>query len=269
MATNSIGASVACLAVIVLFCEVARRVVLKITSKRYYEGLLMEIISTFQLCACTHELKLLGDYIIVDQQIGLTLTYVMTVVHLLTFRTATSNPSASLEQIYRRKLSIKSAIFRIACQFLSAAVAKLVMHFTWSFAFSELHLRHSLTGLECVSGLHTSSVYNGAAVEFCCAFAVHSAVIKIQQLKTKYRVCFIAAVITFVVFAGGPLTGAVFNPALAFSIQFPCRGNTVLENAIVYVLGPMLGMISSVLLFDKAIPMLVKRVGRKPVLKTE
>ncbi|KAK1147732.1 aquaporin-12-like [Acipenser oxyrinchus oxyrinchus] len=269
MATNNIEASIACLAVIVFFCEVARRVVLKITSKRYYEGLLMEIISTFQLCACTHELKLLGDYGIVDQQIGLTLTYVMTVVHLLTFRTATSNPSASLEQIYRRKLSVKSAILRIACQFLSAAVAKLVMHFTWSFAFSELHLRHSRTGLECVSGLHTSSVYNGAAVEFCCAFAVHSAVIKIQQLKAKYRVCFIAGVITFVVFAGGPLTGAVFNPALAFSIQFPCRGNTFLENVIVYGLGPMLGMISSVLLFDKAIPTLVKRVGRKPVLKTE
>ncbi|MBN3287991.1 AQP11 protein, partial [Polyodon spathula] len=241
MATNIIEASIACLAVTVLFCEVARRVVVKITSKGYYEGLLMEIISTFQLCACTHELKLLGDYGIVDQQIGLTLTYVMTVVHLLTFGTATCNPSASLEQIYRRKLAIKSAILRIACQFLSAAVAKLVMHFTWSFAFSELHVRHSLTGFDCISGLHTSSIYNGAAVEFCCAFAVQSAVIKIQEVKTKSKVFFVAAVVTFVVFAGGHLTGAVFNPALAFSIQFPCRGNTFLENATVYGLGPMLG----------------------------
>lgn len=40
---------------------------------------------------------------------------------------------------------------------------------------------------------------------------------------------------------GGSLTGAVFNPALAFSIQFPCSGNTFLEYSLVYCLGPILG----------------------------
>ncbi|KAI9522376.1 hypothetical protein NQZ68_036292 [Dissostichus eleginoides] len=40
----------------------------------------------------------------------------------------------------------------------------------------------------------------------------------------KYRVHAVAAVITTVVYAGGRMTGAVFNPALAFSTQFPCSG---------------------------------------------
>lgn len=37
------------------------------------------------------------------------------------------------------------------------------------------------------------------------------------------------------------MTGAVFNPALAFSTQFPCSGNTFIEYSLVYWLGPVLG----------------------------
>lgn len=40
---------------------------------------------------------------------------------------------------------------------------------------------------------------------------------------------------------GGSVTGAVFNPALAFSTQFSCSGNSFLEYCLVYWLGPMLG----------------------------
>jgi len=40
---------------------------------------------------------------------------------------------------------------------------------------------------------------------------------------------------------GGRFTGAVFNPALAFSIQFPCPGNTFAAYGFVYWMGPILG----------------------------
>lgn len=40
---------------------------------------------------------------------------------------------------------------------------------------------------------------------------------------------------------GGSATGAVFNPALAFSTQFSCSGNTFAEYSLVYWLGPVLG----------------------------
>ena len=43
---------------------------------------------------------------------------------------------------------------------------------------------------------------------------------------------------------GGRVTGAVFNPALAFSTQFPCSGNSFLEYCLVYWLGPLLGKTS-------------------------
>lgn len=41
--------------------------------------------------------------------------------------------------------------------------------------------------------------------------------------------------------AGGSISGAVFNPALAFSIQFPCSGHTYLEYCFIYWLSPALG----------------------------
>lgn len=40
---------------------------------------------------------------------------------------------------------------------------------------------------------------------------------------------------------GGEVTGAMSNPALAFSIQFPCSGNTFLEYSLVYWISPLVG----------------------------
>lgn len=39
----------------------------------------------------------------------------------------------------------------------------------------------------------------------------------------------------------GPYTSAFFNPALAASVTFHCSGNTLLEYAYVYCLGPVAG----------------------------
>lgn len=39
----------------------------------------------------------------------------------------------------------------------------------------------------------------------------------------------------------GPYTSAFFNPALAASVTFHCAGNTLLEYAHVYCLGPVAG----------------------------
>ncbi|XP_060779450.1 aquaporin-11 isoform X1 [Neoarius graeffei] len=52
---------------------------------------------------------------------------------------------------------------------------------------------------------------------------------------------------------GGSTTGAVFNPALAFSAQFTCKGSTFVKNSLVYWLGPVLGLACSRLVFRKVI----------------
>ncbi|MBN3309558.1 AQP11 protein, partial [Amia calva] len=236
-----LGASLGLLLLVVLLSELARRTARRLLAeKRGYAVYALETISTLQLCFCTHELKLLGEVARVEPQIGLTLTYLITVVHVLTFRGAICNPSGALEQVYRRTLSRTGAAARIGCQFLAAVLARLLVPHIWALGLSDLHLRHKLLGFQCISPIH-ATLAQAAAVELCCAFAVQSAVSHLHRVGEKYRVHLIAAVITTLVYAGGSVTGAVFNPALAFSTQFACSGNTFMEYSFVYWLGPVLG----------------------------
>lgn len=248
-----LGVSLLLLAVTVFLSEVARRTAVKLFAKSDYCPYVLEIISTFQLCACTHELKLLGEVGRLEPQVGLTLTYLITVVHTVTFRGAICNPSGTLEHVYRRTLTGRCALARIVCQFLAAIVARGVVPYVWALGLSDLHARHKLFGFKCISPIN-APLLKATAVELGCAFAVHSAATQMQKLDDKYKIHAIAIVITTVVYAGGSVTGAVFNPALALSTQFPCSGNTFTEYSLVYWLGPVLGMTSSVLLCDKVIP---------------
>ncbi|XP_034461022.1 aquaporin-11-like [Hippoglossus hippoglossus] len=219
----------------------------------------VELVSTFQLCCCTHELKLLSEVGGIEPRVALSLTYLAAVVHGLTFSGATGNPTGTLEHAYRARITGGSAMRRIACQFAAAAAARAAVPVMWGLGLSRLHVRHKLLGYRCVSPVH-APLHQAAAVELACAFAVQTALTHTRSVDEKYRVHAVAGVIASVVYAGGSLTGAVFNPALAFSTQFPCSGHSFLEYCVVYWLGPLLGMMSSVLLFDKLGP----RLSRKP-----
>ncbi|XP_048024424.1 aquaporin-11 [Megalobrama amblycephala] len=239
---------------IVVFSEVARRTASYLFPNRTWIIYVLEFISTFQLCACTHELKLLAEVGRVEPQIGLTLTYLISVVHGLSFHGAICNPTGALEQLCRGTLTRRCALARISCQLIAAVVARLVMPRVWSLTLSDMHAQHTLMAFKCTNSPINAPLLQAAAVELSCAFVMHTAVSHVDKVEEKYRVHAIAAVITTLVYAGGHLTGAVFNPALAFSIQFPCPGNTSAEYSFVYWMGPILGMTGSLLLFDKVIP---------------
>ncbi|XP_030010915.1 aquaporin-11-like [Sphaeramia orbicularis] len=216
---------------------------------------LLEAASTFQLCGCTQELKLLGDTARLGPCAGLALTYTMTVVHISTFRGASCNPCGVLERMCRRSGGAGPALLLCACQFAAAVAAQYFARFVWSLGLSDVHLRHRRFGYRCFDPLG-GTVPEAAAVELACAFTVQAAVMHVHKLDQRLRVHVIAAVITGLVYTGGAVSGAVFNPVLAFSIQFPCSGHTYLEYCFVYWLGPLLGMASCILLFEKIIPFL-------------
>ncbi|XP_072551791.1 aquaporin-11 [Salminus brasiliensis] len=259
------------LAGIVLVCEMARRASARLLSGGGgYSAYAAELISTLQLCACTHELKLLGDAgVSRPPPVALALTYAISVVQALTARGATCNPSGALERFLRRggggwptgaRVAALSA--RVACQFAAAGAARAVVRRLWARGLSDLHVRHWASEFRCASPIERATLLEAVAVEMACTFVVHAAGACTRGLREKYRVHAVAAVITAAVYAGGSTTGAVFNPALAFSTQFPCSGSTFTEYSFVYWMGPLLGMAGSVLLFDKVIPALsVKRTS--------
>ncbi|KAE8287672.1 Aquaporin-11 [Larimichthys crocea] len=221
--------SLAVLGAAVTLSEALRRTAARLFPGAYWIYLL-EAASTFQLCCCTHELKLLGETARLELLVGLTLTYTMTVIHLLTFRGATCNPSGALESVCRGSSTVRAAVVLIACQ-------------------------HQRFGFRCFDPLG-GTVLEAAAVELACAFTVQAAAMHVHKVDEKLRAHLIAAVITALVYTGGSISGAVFNPVLAFSVQFPCSGHTYLEYCFVYWLGPVLGVASCILLFEKIIPFL-------------
>nr|XP_057936818.1 aquaporin-11 [Doryrhamphus excisus] len=245
-----LAVSLAVLVGVVALSDGTRRALWRIfagTSVRAYAG---ELVSTFQLCCCTHELRLLSEMGVVPAGVSLTLTYLAAVTHGLTFRGATGNPIGTVEHAYRARISGKDAMLKISCQFVAAEGARAAVQVIWGRGLSVLHTRHTLSGFWCASAIR-APLHMAACVEFACAFAVQTAVTHTRALEEKYRVHAIAAVITSVVYAGGSTTGAVFNPALAFSTLFGCTGSSLLEYCVVYWMGPLLGMTFSVLLFDK------------------
>ncbi|PWA22360.1 hypothetical protein CCH79_00018207 [Gambusia affinis] len=210
-----VAVSLSVLALVILLSDVTRRLLVRGLVNTGLSPYAVELVSTFQLCCCTQELKLLSESGGIPPQLALTLTYVTSVAHGLTFRGAVGNPCGALEHAYRGRLSGGCAVRRIACHAIHASLPQ------------------------------------AAAVELMCAFAVQTVITHTQSVEEKFRVHAVAAAITTAVYAAGGVTGAVFNPALAFSTQFPCSGNSFLEYCFVYWLGPLLGMMSSVLLFDK------------------
>ncbi|XP_016402397.1 aquaporin-11 [Sinocyclocheilus rhinocerous] len=246
--------SLSLLLVIVVFSELARRTALYLFPNRNWISYVLELISTFQLCACTHELKLLAEVRGLEPRIALTLTYLISVVHGLSFHGAICNPTGALEKLWRGALTRGCALTRISCQLIAAVAARRVMPHAWALALSDLHAQHSVAGFKCTNSPVNAPLLQAAAVELSCAFVMHTAVSNVEKVEEKYRVPAIAAVITTLVYAGGHLTGAVFNPALALSVQFPCPGHSFAEYSFVYWIGPILGMTGSLLLFDKVIP---------------
>ncbi|KAL4646966.1 aquaporin-11-like isoform X1 [Arapaima gigas] len=255
--------SFALLGGVVLFCELLRAAAARRFGDTPIGACVAESVSTFQLCACTHELKLLSDTGRVAPQVGLTLTYAVAAVHSLTFQGSTCNPCGALERACRGSLPCAGAVARVGCQFAAAAAARCAVPLVWALGLSDLHRGHTLLGFGCVSPVG-GALLRGAAVELACAFTMQTVLSRLQTVEERYRVHATALFVTMLVYAGGSVTGAVFNPALAFSTQFTCIGNTFLELCFVYWLGPLLGTVSSLLLLDAVVPLILGTRDREP-----
>lgn len=246
--SGDVAVSLVLLAGVVLVTDALRRMLGRVLAHSGLEVHAAELVSTLQLCCCTHELRLLSDVGRIERRLAHTLTYVAAVVHGLTFRGAIGNPACTLVAVYRQRLGLWAALWRILCQFAAAGAARSVMRSAWTLGLSGMHVHHRDQDFQCTSPV--LAPLTATAVELACAFAVQTAMTHTRNVEEKYRVHAVAAVITTAVYAGGPSTGAVFNPALAFSTQFRCSGPSLAEYCLVYWLGPLFGMLGSVLLCD-------------------
>lgn len=246
--------SVAVVCAVVLLCELGRRAAHRLVPGDY--GIyLLELTCTLQLCWCAHELKLLGERADLALSTRLTLLYVVTVVHVLSFRGASCSLISPLERVLRRKLSVSAAAGLVSAQLGAALAAQGLAVLVWSRGWSEVHVQHRRFGYRCFNPLG-GTLLEAAAVELACSFIIQTVVLHVHKLEPQLRAHALSAAITAVVYAGGAVSGAVLNPVLAVSIQFPCSGHSYLDYLFVYFLGPILGVASCNLLFEIIVPFL-------------
>ncbi|XP_068186731.1 aquaporin-11-like isoform X2 [Antennarius striatus] len=210
--------SVGVLSVSVLLGEASRRAAARLP-RRLLRMSLLEAASTFQLCCCSHELKLLGDTRQLAPPASLTLTFIMTVVHVLTFRGASCNPCGVLEQCCRGGGGRAASVLLIACQFAAAFAARSFAACVWSLGLSDAHVTHRRFGFRCFDPFG-GTVLEAAAAELVCAFVFQAAVMNAHKLDARLRVPYIAAVVTVLVYTAEPV-----EPADWSGQRPPCSGS--------------------------------------------
>nr|KAF6463907.1 aquaporin 11 [Rousettus aegyptiacus] len=204
---------------IVLSVALARGVLRQQMHRPVAHAFVLEFLATFQLCCCTHELQLLSEQEPAHPTWALTLIYFFSLVHGLTLVGTSSNPCGVMMQMMLGGMTPEIGAMRLLAQLIGALCSRYCIGALWSLGLT-------------------------------------SALLHFEEVRTKLRIHLLAALITFLVYSGGSLTGAVFNPALALSLHFKCFDEAFLRFFIVYWLAPSLGILLMILTFSFFIPWL-------------
>nr|XP_006009788.1 PREDICTED: aquaporin-12-like [Latimeria chalumnae] len=230
--------------VVVALCDVLRRVSKRRLPSVVHSTFLRELASSFQLCACCLELRMLveigawgGGF---GADVTMTLLFLLFLVHGATFDGASANPTVSLQQFLQVDSSLLGTTLQIMGQFAGCEAARAGARLYWSWELTDLHIIQNMMASDCSSSLRTS-VSQGVFVEGVCAFLFHLALLRFQHSSPTYRVPIIASLVTLLAYTAGSYTSAFFNPALAYSVTFQCSGNSLKEYMMVYWISPCIG----------------------------
>ncbi|XP_075272113.1 aquaporin-11 [Opisthocomus hoazin] len=222
----------------------------RLRSRQRLGAFLLEMFSTFQVCACTNELCLLGNAE-PKPHAALTLTYGFTVLHGLTLTGSMCNPCGTLQAAWGGGMPVKMSGLKIAAQFVAAVLARVFMDFIWSLEMAEPHSGALSQG--CSNPMQTTEM-QAFCIELLFSVVFQLSVLRVESVNPKYKVHLIALLITMLVYAGGNLTGAIFNPALAFSLHADCFYDKFLSYSLVYWIAPSLGTILVAFIWDEILP---------------
>ncbi|XP_007431504.1 aquaporin-12-like [Python bivittatus] len=242
---------------VITFCEFASRFFKRIFPSKVYFCLAGELASSFQICACYLELRMLreigpwgGGF---GPDVSLTLLFVVFLAHGASSDGTAANPVASLQEFLALECSFAGTIVKILAQFLGMEAACAFTKKYWSKEFTDFHMIQNLIAQDCSSSLNTS-ISHGIFIEAMGSFLFQLIILKLQTCSPMYKVPVVALSITALTYTAAPVTGAFFNPALASAMTFACSGNSLLEYMQVYWLAPISGMLLALFVYQGNIP---------------
>ncbi|XP_053161973.1 aquaporin-11 isoform X1 [Hemicordylus capensis] len=221
-------------------------------SHSHIQCFFLELTGAFQICACTHELLLLVE-LPPQPYMALSLTYIFTVLHGLTLPDSVNNPSSSFQQLSMGRIMVKTWWLQTLAQFTGAVLANVYTKFIWNLGVTLVH--SSALAETCRSPIQTT-IANAFILELLFSFLFHLTLLQFESMNYKTKVHIAALLITTLVYEGGHVTGAIFNPALAFSLHMSCFLDAFWNYMLVYWVAPCLGSALVVVLWDEVLPLL-------------
>lgn len=226
---------------------------------KYFKLLLDELISTCELCTDCAELNIVyekhGSFMY-----GLSL-FILTYLWLDTFGEAHTTPGYVFEDYFLDKgnelLKGGDIYARFLGQSLAIPLAWKFASIYWSY---ELLSEHSdaLMVEKCKSSLNTTTL-NGFLIELICCllcrlFELYGSKLLSNDSFGKRLIKTISSFLcTALVVAALELSGGYFNPVLAASLEYGCKGINFYQHVIVFWFGPLIGHILAKMSFEKLV----------------
>ncbi|XP_015276200.1 PREDICTED: aquaporin-11 [Gekko japonicus] len=220
--------------------------------KPHLYSFVLELSGAFQICACTHELRMLAD-LPPKPQMALALVYLFTTFHCLSLPGSINNPSSSFQLFCSNRSTVKAWALQSSAQFIGAVLAHVYIKSIWTLGAIPAH--SSALGENC-SGPIQTTVANAFLLELLFSFVFHLAVLKLESMEHRTKIHLLALLITALVYKGGHLTGAIFNPALAFSLHLSCFLEKFWNYTLVYWVAPCIGSVLVAVMWDEVIPLI-------------
>lgn len=184
---------------VVLSVALARGVLRQQVHRPVAHAFVLEFLATFQLCCCTHELQLLSEQEPAHPTWALTLIYFFSLVHGLTLVGTSSNPCGVLMQMMLGGMTPEIGAMRLLAQLIGALCSRYCIGALWSLGLTSYHV--SERGFACRNPIQVD-LPKAVIIEAVCSFIFHSALLHFQEVRTKLRIHLLAALITFLVYAG-------------------------------------------------------------------
>ncbi|XP_072516347.1 aquaporin 12 [Salminus brasiliensis] len=236
------------------------RVLLVRQKKRWL--FLVESVAAFMLVACRLEVQTISE---IGQWAGglgpdvtLTMLFLAITVQGVIMQGVTGNPSVSLMGLLQKEAGVVFTVLSVAAQFAGAHLALLMAGWYWKMELVDMHMIKNMMAAECSTSLRASLI-QGTTVELVSALAFHLATLSLRRRSQLLQIPLLALLLTFLYYVGSDYTSAYANPSLAYALTFTCPGHTFWEYAVVYWLGPLMGMTLAVFLYRGNIPLLFSK----------
>ncbi|TSK53748.1 Aquaporin-12 [Bagarius yarrelli] len=220
---------------------------------------LSEFIAAFALAACRLEVQTISEIGQwaggLGQDVTLTMLFLALTVHGVIMQGVTGNPSVTLMEYLQKETGAVASSISIVSQLGGAQLALLFAGRYWAMELTDMHMIKVMMMTQCSSSLNVPLI-QGTITEVVSALFFHMVDLSLRRRSQLLRIPILALLLTFLYYTGNAYTSAYANPSLAYALTFNCPGHTFWEYAVVYWLGPLIGMTLALFLYMGNIPLL-------------